>query len=282
MPWPCHRRAGGGADPISAVLRSEQLRGALFFAVAAPSPRCVDIPPADRCAASILPPSRRLVPHRVAVDGDGPASVPGGERLAFAAGEVIVFMHGDADLMSSEPGAPPELDAEPTLGCCRQMAAGRLPCPIRDGGGPSRARFIGGFLGCDAGPFNPPLAAWARLLPVQGFAGDRGAIDQLLEPALREGRERRAGAECMKLALSEIRFIEAIRRHLVGHAINASGRHAGLADPAVGRALALLHARSAERWSLDRLAREAGISRTVPAERVITLVGLSPRRCPAA
>jgi transcriptional regulator GlxA family with amidase domain len=49
-----------------------------------------------------------------------------------------------------------------------------------------------------------------------------------------------------------------------------------LRDPHVGKALRLIHARPAEGWTLDRLAREAGLSRTVFAERFSDYEGVSP------
>jgi AraC-like DNA-binding protein len=44
----------------------------------------------------------------------------------------------------------------------------------------------------------------------------------------------------------------------------------------VGAALAAIHARPAHGWTLDELAREAGASRSVLAERFQQLVGTSP------
>jgi len=55
-----------------------------------------------------------------------------------------------------------------------------------------------------------------------------------------------------------------------------SGWLAGLRDPQIGRALALLHARPAEAWSAEMLATEVGMSRSGFAERFATLVGQPP------
>ena len=51
---------------------------------------------------------------------------------------------------------------------------------------------------------------------------------------------------------------------------------AGLRDPVVGRALALLHERPAHDWSLPSLAKDAGVSRSTLADRFGDLVGLPP------
>ena len=51
---------------------------------------------------------------------------------------------------------------------------------------------------------------------------------------------------------------------------------AGLRDPIVGRALALLHADPARPWTLDALARAAGTSRAMLAARFAERVGCPP------
>jgi AraC-like DNA-binding protein len=47
-------------------------------------------------------------------------------------------------------------------------------------------------------------------------------------------------------------------------------------DPAVGRALALLHERPAEPWTLDKLSEEAGLSRSALHERFVHFIGQPP------
>ena len=51
---------------------------------------------------------------------------------------------------------------------------------------------------------------------------------------------------------------------------------AGLRDPQISRALALLHARPTETWTAEGLALEVGMSRSVFAERFTSLVGQPP------
>ena len=50
----------------------------------------------------------------------------------------------------------------------------------------------------------------------------------------------------------------------------------GLRDPIVGRALAVMHASPSEAWTVERLARAVGTSRSVLAERFTELVGQPP------
>ena len=67
-----------------------------------------------------------------------------------------------------------------------------------------------------------------------------------------------------------------MRRHLAGMPAEQAGWLAGLRDPFVGKALALLHARPAHDWTIEQLGKEVGLSRSVLAERFADLVGMPP------
>jgi AraC-like DNA-binding protein len=212
------------------------------------------------------------------VEGHGLASIPGADPVAFGAGDVIVFPHGDPYLMASAPGVRPELDAAQTMQFFRDLAAGRLPFVVREGGGGvPPARFICGFLGCDLAPFNPLLSSLPRLLHIRRPQGP-DLLDRLTELALAEMQTARAGGESIRLGLSELMFVELLRRHLVAQPAEAPGWLAGLRDPAIGRTLRLLHGEPARDWSLDELSQEAGVSRSVLAERFAARVGAPPMR----
>jgi AraC-like DNA-binding protein len=67
-----------------------------------------------------------------------------------------------------------------------------------------------------------------------------------------------------------------VRRHLALLPAEERGWLAGLRDPLVGRALGRLHERPADPWTLERLARDIGASRSVLADRFAHFVGLPP------
>ena len=134
-----------------------------------------------------------------------------------------------------------------------------------------------GFLGCDARPFNPLLAALPRVLRASdrdGVAG--GWLSRFMEVAEAESRTPRPGAEAVLARLSELMFVEIVRRHLESLPPDRTGWLAGLRDPHVGKALAALHARPGHPWTIDALGREAGLSRSALAERFTALVGEPP------
>ncbi len=270
----------GTFDPLSDVLRTVKLKGALFFMIDATSPWCVEVPHAREYADIILPSARHVVSYHVALEGRGLAGVRGGDPVAFDAGDIIVFPHADGYIMLSEPGVPPELDHAQTLQFFRDLVAGKLPFVIPEGGGRDpKAKFICGFLGCDLSPFNPLFATLPRLLHIRRPKGGRSdLLDQLIALAMSEAQAPRAGGESIRLGLSELMFVELLRRHLESLSAEEPGWLAGLRDPRVGRALALLHGAPARTWTLDALARESGVSRSVLADRFAECVGETPMR----
>lgn len=268
----------GGKDPLSEVLRTVKLTGALFFLVDATSPWGVEVPHARSFAPIILPGAQHVVSYHIALKGAGYASIPGTAPVRFEAGDIVVFPHADPYAMLSDPGQASKMTPEAALDFFRAMAAGKLPFVIEEGGGgPERAQFVCGFLGCDVRPFNPLLGMLPRLLHMPRTAGARSdLLERLIDLTLAETQIRNPGGESIRLGLSELIFIEVIRRYVATRGAEATGWLAGLRDPTVGRALGLLHENPAAAWTLDALAGRIGMSRSVLAERFARLVGYPP------
>jgi AraC-like DNA-binding protein len=98
-------------------------------------------------------------------------------------------------------------------------------------------------------------------------------IDSIVEEAL-------ADRPCRDLVvdrLIEVLLVEALRFRSEGvDAIGQPGLLAGLADPLLARSLRRLHGDVAHAWSVEELAREAGLSRSVFSERFSQKVGVPP------
>ena len=260
------------------MLRNVQLSGALFFVVEATSPWGVDVPHASAFASIILPHARHVISYHVITRGSGWAGVLGEQQIAFDAGDILVFPHGDAYSIVSGPDDHRDLDVDSALDFFRAMASGRMPVVVTEGGGgPESAQFVCGFLGCDARPFNPLLATLPRLLHVRrADAANGDLLDRLVQLTLAEADAQRAGAACIRLRLAELMFIELLRRHLEALPPEQTGWLAGLRDAVVGRALQHLHERPAHGWTLESLAHDVGVSRSVLAERFAHFVGCGP------
>ena len=261
-------------DPLSSVLQAVRLTGAAFFDVAAAAPWVAEAPHAGTIAHDVLPGAQHVIPYHVVTQGGCVASLVDGAPLHLEAGDVIVFPQGDPHVLASAPG----MRAAPPLALYREVRASALPAPIvlNASGGPETAHLVCGFLGCDARPFNPLLATLPPVLRVNERDAPGGLLTRFIELARAESAAARAGAECVLGKLSELMFVEVVRRHLQGLPEGRTGWLAGLRDPHVGRALSALHARPAHPWTLDDLGREAGLSRSALAERFSALVGEPP------
>jgi AraC-like DNA-binding protein len=86
----------------------------------------------------------------------------------------------------------------------------------------------------------------------------------------------RPGSATVIAKLSELLFVEAVSQFAASVPAGQCAWLAALSDTQVGSALALLHARPAEAWTAELLAREVGMSRSVFAERFNALVGQPP------
>ena len=80
----------------------------------------------------------------------------------------------------------------------------------------------------------------------------------------------------MLAKVSELLFVEAVRRYAKELPEGETGWLAGLQDKIVARALGLLHADVARSWNVDTLGREVGLSRSALAERFVRVLGVSP------
>ena len=270
---------GPEVDILSDVLRTVRLTGALFFPLQASSPWADEIPSATVFAAAVLAGAQHVISYHIVVQGACWATLHDSPPVRLEAGDIFVVPHGDSYVMSSAPGMRSEAPADAVLSFFREMAAGFAPSVVTEGGGgPERADLVCGFLSCDIRPFNPVLERLPRLVHLPRPAATHDHLRHLIEFALAESRQPRSGAKCVLLRLSEVLFVEVIRRYLEELGAEQTGWLAGLRDPIVARALALMHARPADSWTLERLARETGASRSALADRFTQFVGQPPMR----
>jgi AraC-like DNA-binding protein len=262
------------ADVLSDVLRAVRLTGAVYFDFELSSPWVAEAPPSREIAGKVMPGAERVIEYHLIARGACWGHAVGDEPIRLCEGDLIVFPQGDAHVMSSAPG----MRAAPDMSV---FARPSTPLPIvyeLGGGGAERSRVVCGFLGCDERPYNPLLAALPKVihLSAAGSQTTSGWLGTLLNIAVKESGSARAGGENVLARLSELMFVEAIRRYLEALPPAQTGWLAGLRDPIVGQALAGLHGQPSESWTVERLARLVGLSRSVFAERFTEMVGQPP------
>ncbi len=265
-------------DTLSDVLSAVRLSGALFFLVDAGAPWRAEAPAGTSLAPVILPRAQNIISYHLVIDGECWCAMPGVPPLRLVAGDVIVIPHGDAYLLANPrvPYVGSELDA--LLSVFSDIATGALPRVLTEGGrGRARLQLACGFMGCDSLPFNPVVATLPRLVhlrPSDAPPNDR--LRSLLDLALAESRDMRAGSDCVLVRLSELLFVELVRSYVASLGADHTGWLAGLRDPIVARSLALLHAQPAREWTVEQLARTIGVSRSALASRFAHFVGQPP------
>src|SRR5215470_19661544 len=215
------------ADALSDVLRTVRLTGAVFFEVAATEPWVAESPPRDIILPKVLPGADHLIAYHVVTQGRCFGSLAGGEAISLEAGEVIMFTNADRHVMASSPGMRSD---PPPLSALEIATAGQLPFLMNYGGdGAPSTRLVCGYLACDARPFNPLLE---NLPPVIKSGdpedGDDRWLGQFIRLATMESAEKRAGGEGVLAKLSELMFIEVVRRHLASMPPEQAGWLAGL------------------------------------------------------
>jgi AraC-like DNA-binding protein len=258
-------------DALSDVLRAVRLTGAVFFDVQASEPWVAESPPGGSIVGSIFPGADHLMSYHVVTRGACWGGVLDEPAIRLSAGDVILFPHGDAHAMSSAPG----MRGAPEMSLFRSPTEGQLPFTISMGHPqPDQAHVVCGFLGCDARPFNPLLAALPRVIRVRDDGG--GGLGAFVQVAVAESKQPRIGGECVLGRLSELMFVDEVRRYLETLPADRANWLAGLREPFVGRALAALHRSPAREWTLESLARDVGLSRSSLAERFTQFVGQAP------
>ncbi|MBX3460965.1 MAG: AraC family transcriptional regulator [Planctomycetes bacterium] len=270
---PLAQSSAPAIDVLSDVLRAVRLSGAVFFDVQASCPWVAESPDSATVAPGLMPGAGHVIPFHVLTRGQCHAGLLDGDAVLLEAGDVVVFPHGDAHVLASAPGMRAPVDTE----SYRRAGYTRLPVKLSPGGGGEPlAHLICGFLGCDARPFNPLLEALPPMLVVRAQAPGSRWLETFVEVALAESRAASPGGETVLARLSELLFIEVVRRHVQSLPPGGSGWLAAQQDPAISRALGLLHAEPAAPWTLEALAQRCGLSRSVLAERFTQVVGQPP------
>jgi AraC-like DNA-binding protein len=273
-----------GQDTLSDLLRSVRLKGAMFFYVDCVEPWVTAAPDASVMAPAVMPDSEHLMEYHMVVRGHCWAAAAGEPRVQVHQGDVIVFPHGDAHMLSSAP----DLRAEPDIDSLFEWRPPQLPFLLRQGmarqvvasvadTASEQTGLLCGFLGCDRRPFNPLLATLPKMIhaPASDHEADTW-IAQFVRLAVDESRHKRPGGEAVLERMSEMMFVDLLRRYLETLPDDDRSWLAGLRDRYVGRVLGLMHEAPAETWTLERLSDRVGLSRSALHERFVQFIGVPP------
>lgn len=185
------------------------------------------------------------------------------EPLAVRGGDLVMFPHGGWHQLSGTPKRQPGTRLEAT-------------------GDGSYTTVLCASVEFDAGPRNPIMQALPPAIVVRSEdTGTSAELHALARLMLTEYEAAAPGRQGVLDRLADAMFV-LVLRHQMQRAPELKGFLAALKDERIAQALTALHAAPEKDWAVDKLARQAGMSRTVFAERFARLVGQSPMQYLAA
>ena len=259
-------------DVLSTVLKTVRLEGAMFYNAEFSAPWSFRAPPSCRMAPYLSPEPRHVIIYHLLTHGRAYAHVEDGQRVKLAAGDIVVFPHGDPHIMGNGRDVEPRDNGQ----MLQEILSQGLKL-ARMGGGGEITRFICGYLVCDT---QLSKAFLGGLPPIFKVNISNDSSGQWLESSIRYSVEQavasQTGSEIVVAKLSEALFAETLRRYVDLLPPGHTGWLAGARDPDVGKALALVHRQPSAPWTIAELARKAGVSRSVLAERFRHFLGVPP------
>jgi AraC-like DNA-binding protein len=259
-------------DVLSEVLRLVRLEGALFFNAEFSAPWCIRSSRSTDLARYFSPASGHLIIYHFLTEGRAYAKLPEGPREELTAGDIVIFPHGDAHVIGN---GSPEKPADSLRTFAKNLSQGLKL--TRFGGGGEITRFVCGYMACEPRLSEVFLAGLPRMLKVHVANEPSGQwLANSIRFSAREGSGSNPGSGLVLAKLSELLFVETLRRHINALPPGQTGWLAGARDPVIGQALALLHREPGAPWTISTLARRVGLSRTRLAERFRHFLGLPP------
>jgi AraC-like DNA-binding protein len=259
-------------DALSEVLRTVTLDSALYYHAEFSAPWCVRAPASSVMGPRLTPGAGHVIIFHVVLEGRAYAAVDGGARIQLDAGNVVIFPRGDPHIMGNGRSiravdAAAELDRVLSQG----LKVSRM------GGGGEVTRIVCGYLVSDLRLGQALLSGLPRLLTVNIRSDSAGRwLEDAVLRSVREADSLEAGGKAVLSKLSELVFVETLRRYIAELPACETGWLAGVRDDHVGRALAIMHRHPGHPWTIARLAEGVGVSRSVFAERFKRCVGEPP------
>lgn len=247
-------------DILSDILDHLELKGSLYFSTEFRDPWAVEVP-ADtavcRFHVVVHGPCRVTVPHS-------------SETRVASKGDLILVPHGYAHLLHGAGDTSarplPEVLADATMtedGCLQWGGEGPL------------TRLVCGHFAFDKETTHPILEALPPLLHIEAADGDGfGWIENVMKFIGQEAGSGRPGSRAISRRLSEILFIQVIRRW--ADTESSIPILSAIVHPNLGRAMRAIHADPSRNWTVESLAREAALSRTTFAETFAKHAGVTP------
>lgn len=259
-------------DVLSEILKVVRLDGAFFYNAEFTAPWSFLSPPSSAVAPYLAVNARHVILYHLLTEGSAYVRLEDGHSILLNAGDIVIFPHGHPHIMGNgRPMVPVDYSSE----LDRIFLQGLKPAQM--GGGGEITRFVCGYMACDPHVSKVLLVGLPPVVRVQiGNDASGKWLENSIRFSVAEAAEPQAGGEAVRARLSEVLFVETLRRYLSALPAEATGWVAGVRDAELGAALGALHQNPAHPWTVDDLARAAGLSRSVLAERFRHYLGEAP------
>ncbi len=247
-------------DVLSDVLSSIHLGGGVYFRCEMSAPWGMAMPRTDVAEFHVI--VRGNCWLRIAEQQ---------EPIALQGGDVVAFLHGGAHgLVDAKDG-----EARPADEILKGQSIENFG-PVKYGGGGAPASILCGYFEFDRNSQHPLVAALPPFIHLRGAGISEFAwLQTALNFMIHETLAAKPGAEAVVSRLAGVLFVQMVRAY-IEQVESPPAMLAAIADKQVGSALALMHKEPARSWTLDTLARSAGMSRSALAARFHQLVGETP------
>ena len=193
------------------------------------------------------------------------------ELIALQGGDVVAFPHGGGHGLVDAP----EREARPVAEIVEGQNLEHYG-PVMHGGGGQPASILCGYFEFDRDSLHPLVAALPPVIHLRGsdiseFAWLQAVVNFMIHETL----AAKPGAEAVVSRLAGVLFVQMVRAY-IAQSDSPPAILAAIADKQIGAALTLMHENPAQDWTLNALARNAGMSRSALAARFHQLVGTTP------
>jgi AraC-like DNA-binding protein len=247
-------------DVLSDVLTSIHLGGGVYFRCEMSAPWGMAIP------------ATSVAEFHVIVHGTCWLRLPDRQELiALHGGDMVAFPHGGAHGLVDAPDRKERTAAEIIEGQNLEHFG-----PVTHGGGGIPASILCGYFEFDRDSLHPLVAALPPFIHLRGTSISEFAwLQTALNFMIHETLAAKPGADAVVSRLAGVLFVQMVRAY-IEQLKSPPAMLAAIADKQIGAALALMHKDPAQAWTLETLARNAGMSRSALATRFHQLVGDSP------
>jgi len=254
-------------DVLNDILSSLRLSGGVVVDGEFSGDFCVAAEFTPGHFAPFFPVPDKLVSYHYVRSGKLIVELDGMAPVTLEAGSIAILPRNDPHRLASRTGLQP---AEPN-DISRITAEGVHR--VSTGTEGAKTEVWCGFLETAGTSEHPLLDALPPLLTLKVVGGEA----EWLDTSMRFLAEQQPSSEVVA-KLAELFLTQAVREYVDHLPLGATGWLRGLTDPAVSKALSIIHSRYAEELDVEGLAREAGVSRTVLGEKFAELIGEPPMR----